>query len=183
MLRYSIVVIAAATLFCGEAEACSIPPPVQDAPFVGETAEAFQQRVEARRAQEEADLQAQLIAFQRQTWEEASSVVIARVVRREEAVPLRNEYGEVYGQSPRAHLRVERWLKGQARGRPSFSVRYAGLTSCGSFGGGDAVDGAVGAEFVVFLSAGRLRESRVINSLALDRVMAPELRDMLTASN
>lgn len=183
MLRYSIVVIAAATLFCGEAEACSILPPVQDAPFVGETAEVFQQRVEARRAQEEADRQARLIAFQRQTWEEASSVVIARVVRREEAVPLRNEYGEVYGQSPRAHLRVERWLKGQARGRPSFSVRYVGLTSCGPFGGGDAVDGAVGAEFVVFLSAGRLRQSRVINSLALDRVMAPELRDMLTASN
>lgn len=183
MLRHSIFLIAAATLFCGEAVACSIRPPVQDVPLVGETAEAFQQRVEARRAQEEVDRQARLIAFQRQTWEEASSVVIARVVRREEAVPLRNDYGEVYGQSPRTHLRVVRWLKGQARGRPSFSVRYAGLTSCGPFGGGDAVDGAVGEEFVVFLSAGRLREGGVINSLAPDRVMASELRGMLTASN
>lgn len=183
MLRQLIVAIAIAALAVGEAVACSIVPPVHDEPLVGETAEAFQQRVEARRAQEEADRQARLIAFQRQAWEEASSVVIARVTRREEAVPLRNRYGEVYYRTPRTHLRVVRWLKGEARGRPSFGVRYAGLTSCGPYGGGDAVNGAVGEEFVVFLSAGRLHESRVTDSFAPDSVVEPGLRELLTRAD
>jgi hypothetical protein len=179
MLRGLIFGLVAAALAVSEAAACSLAPPMMLTPALGETEEAFHQRVAALRAEEEAARLAQVVDYQRQTWDEAAWVVVARVVRREVAVPMRDDRGRVYGNTPRARMRVVRWLKGDGQGRPQFSVRYAGMTSCGPFGGGDAVLGEVGEEFVVFLSAGRLAESRVTESFALDRVTEPNLRALL----
>jgi hypothetical protein len=148
------------------AEACP-PPPPPPPPAAGETIEAYQARLE-----EEA--RAQVSAYQRQWWNEAHSVLLARVVS-VDSIRLRDDWGAAYARSPRVHLRPVRWLKGSGPWR-RFRLNYQGLTDCGPYGGGEAVTGRVGELFVVFVRAGAPAQANVITSLAPDHIVDSELR-------
>lgn len=158
------------------AEACP-PPPPPPPPEAGESNEAYQTRLAALRAAE-AEVNAQrVLQMQQGWWDESQSVLLARVVRRD-SIRLKDNWGEIYGRSPRVLLRPVRWLKGSGSSR-RFRLNYEGLTSCGPYGGGDAVDGEIGEVFVVFVREGRPRQDSVITSLAMDRVRDPRVLALL----
>lgn len=145
----------------------------------GESAEAYQARLSALRAEEAARLQALIVEYQRRWWNESESVLLARVERTDSA-RMYDIYGASIGSFPRAHLRPVRWLKGAGPSR-RFRLTYTGMTSCGPYGGGDAVAGAVGDVFVVFVRSGRPSQRTVIESVALANIRDPQLRERVDA--
>lgn len=171
-MRFAGAVLLLSLAMAGFAYACP-PPPGPPMREVGESEETYNARISALRAEAEAASLARRTAYQRQLWEESASVVLARV-ERTDRVPLRDIYGQVYSQSPRAHLRPVHWLKGSRSSR-RFHVRYTGDASCGPYGGGDAVSGEVGEVFVVFVREGRPSQATIADSLALDNILDSEL--------
>ncbi|HVV32235.1 MAG TPA: hypothetical protein VHC73_03315 [Vitreimonas sp.] len=151
------------------AEACPPPPPTPPPP-PGESIEAYN----ARLAEE---AQARVIGYQRGWWERAQSVLLARIERRD-SISLKDDRGVTYARSPRVLLRPVRWLKGEGPPR-RFYLNYSGLTDCGPYGGGEAVDGEVGDFFVVFVSEGPASQASVVTSLALDSIVDQDLKDRI----
>lgn len=131
----------------------------------------------ALRAEESAAFLASRVEYQQQWWNESQSVLLARV-ERVGSVQLRDDWGEAYDDSPRVFLRPVRWLKGSGSAR-RFRLSYDGMTSCGPYGGGDAVDGEVGEVFVVYVREGQPHQRSVIESLAPENVVDPQVREML----
>lgn len=78
-------------------------------------------------------------------------------------------------------MRPVRWLKGEGSSR-RFLLNYAGLTDCGPYGGGEAVDGRVGDVFVVFVHDGQPSTEGVRFSLSLANIQDDELRARVNAS-
>jgi hypothetical protein len=151
----------------GAANACP-PPPPPPLPIPDESSEAWQARVTA-------EAQNELMNRQRQWWNDSQSVLLARVERRD-TVRLRDAWGDPNFEAPRVLLRPVRWLKGSGPSR-RFRLSYTGMTTCGPYGGGEAVNGAVGEVFIVFVGEGRPRQESVFISLAPTNVVDPELRE------
>lgn len=167
------LVLALALIAPGAARACMpMPPPPQ---MEGETDEAYQLRLEEVRAAQAAEDFAFRARMQREAWENSQSVLIARIERAGAVVPLGD-----HGETPRPTLRPVRWLKGSGPARP-FHVRYTEFTSCAPVGGGDAVRGAVGEEFVVFVRNGRPGVRSIIGSVAVNAIADDQLRARVAA--
>ena len=164
-MRIILATIAVAASITGAANACP-PPPPPPLPIPDESSEAWQARVAA-------EAQASLVALQHQWWDASQSVLLARVERRD-TVRLRDFDPNV--EAPRVLLRPVHWLKGSGPSR-RFRLTYTGMLSCGPYGGGEAVDGAVGEVFIVFVGEGRPRQESVFISLAPANVVDPELRE------
>ncbi|MBP6690609.1 MAG: hypothetical protein KA153_11495 [Hyphomonadaceae bacterium] len=171
MKTWLIALAAAfALLSANSAQACmpSPPPPQEE----GESAEAHAARVaawqanlDAQDAQWRADRQSRL-------WDEADSVFIARIVR---VQPYETRYGE---SSQRVTLRGVRALKGRAYTN-RFTLNYTEPTSCGPLPGFDAITGAVGDTFVIFVKGGRPDQRTVQNTAALTAITDPRIRAAL----
>jgi len=141
-----IAATALAVLATADASACMpMPPPPQNE---GESQEAYAQRVADWQAERDAEDAAWRHQRQVQLWDEADSVVLARIVR------VRPDHNDYFGETQRVTLRPYRTLKGR-RYTNSFTLRYTDATSCGPLPGFDAIRGAVGDEFVIFLRGGR----------------------------
>lgn len=155
------------------ARACMpMPPPPQ---LEGETDAAYQQRLEALRVEAAAADIGRRAEWERQAFETAHAVLIARVERTGQTVRV-----DDYNQSPRPTLRPVRWLKGAGPAR-TFRVRYSEFTSCGPVGGGDAVTGAVGEQFLVFVREGRPHERAIMGTIALANIADDQLRALASA--
>jgi len=167
-------ITAAAALFGANAIACPPPPPgpPQEA---GESDEAYAQRIAAFRAAEEAQHQAWLLARQQRVWDEADAVFVARIER------VGTSHLEYLGETPRVTLRPIRSLKGR-RYASRFTLRYTEMTSCGPLPSFDAIRGAVGDTFVVFVNGGRPRQSTVQQAIAIANITEPRIRDALDAA-
>ena len=168
-MRIVLAPMALAASIVGTANACP-PPPPPPLPIPDESSEAWEARVTA-------EAQAQLVATQRHWWESAQSVLLARVEQRD-TVRRRDPTWDMSFESPRVLLRPVHWLKGSGPSR-RFRLTYTGMSSCGPYGGGEAVDGAVGELFIVFVGEGRPRQESVFISLAPANVVDPELRERL----
>ncbi len=165
---------AAAVLMGANAIACP-PPPPGPPQEVGESDEAYAQRIAAFRAAEEAQHQAWLLARQQRVWDEATSVFVARVER----VGTSNQ--DNLDGSPRVTLRPIRPLKGQ-RYASRFTLGYTEMTSCGPIPSFDAIRGQVGETFVVFVQGGRPRQSTVQQAIAVANITDPRIRAALEAN-
>jgi hypothetical protein len=170
-MRIVLATVAVAASLVGAASACP-PPPPPPLPVPDESMEDWRARVTA-------EAEAQLIDQQRRWWNDAHSVLLARVERRD-TVRFRNEWAGGYDRSPRVTLRPISWLKGEGSSR-RFRLSYSGMTDCGPYGGGEAVGGQVGDVFVVFVGEGRPSQTSVFVSLAMGNVVDPGLRDRIAA--
>lgn len=156
-------------LSANAAQACMpMPPPPQEE---GESGEAYAGRVTAWQAQRDAE-DAQFRA-DRQTrlWDEADSVILARIER---VQPNANDYGS------RVTLRGVRALKGRAYTN-RFTLNYTEGTSCGPLPGFDAITGNVGDTFVIFIRGGRPNQARVRGTAAPNAVTDERIRALLAA--
>lgn len=172
MRTWVITAATALALFSASAaEACMpMPPPPQEE---GESAEAHAARVTAWQAQRDAE-DAQFRA-ERQTrlWDEADSVILARIERVQ-------PYSYAFGDSQRVTLRGIRTLKGRAYTN-RFTLNYTEATSCGPLPGFDAIEGAVGGTFVIFIRGGRPNQARVQGTAAPSAITDERIRALLAA--
>jgi hypothetical protein len=144
MKTWLIALAAAVTLFTANtAQACMpMPPPPQEQ---GESDEAYAARAAAWQAERDAQDAQWRADRQSRLWDEADSVFLARIVR---VQPNANDYGQ------RVTLRGIRPLKGRLYTN-RFTLNYTETTSCGPLPGFDAITGAVGDVYVVFVHGGR----------------------------
>lgn len=151
------------------AEACP-PPPPPPPPVPGESIEAWQARLQA-------EAQAQTAGYQRGWWDQSQSVLLARI-ERIDSVRVRNDWAGTNTRSPRVYLRPVRWLKGSGSAR-RFRLNITGISDCGPYGGGEAVNGHVGDVFLVFVREGQPTQASVITSLAPGNVVDEALKARL----
>ncbi len=166
--------LAAAALMTVPVNACPPPPPPPE-PRAGESEQAYKARLEELAAAERAQLRAAMASRQAALWNESPIIFVGQVER----VRPRKIYFHGPGQS--ALIRPVRWIKGKG-GAGSFWLRYEGESSCGPYGGGDAVDGKVGQRFVIFASRGRLTSSAVIDSIGAARAIDERITTAITSS-
>jgi hypothetical protein len=171
-MRMMAAAILVTLTIAGAAHACP-PPPPPPAQMEGESEFDYVIRLQTLREEEAAASLARRVEFEQQWWNESESVFLARIERAETI-----EFDGYYETVPRVHLRPLRWIKGSGSSR-RFRLSYEGMTSCGPYGGGEAVEGAVGDVFLVFVREGRPRQRSVIHSLALTNVHNPDLRARL----
>ncbi len=171
-MRIVLAVAASIALLVEAASACQPEPPwIPPPPEFGEAQETYDARIAAMRAAQEAEREQAIINEQRQLWEGAESVLLARVVR---TATVNLDFGP----SPRAYLQPLDWLKGRGPSR-TFFVNQEGWTSCGPYGGGHAVGGEVGEIYLVFVREGRPNMRNILTTLALNAVKDPELLERL----
>lgn len=134
--------------------------PARPEPLAGEGPEARRLRLAADDARRLAEDRATQGRRQAALWEASAAIVVGRVER---VRPARVGF---YGPGQSALVRPVRWIKGEGRARSSrrpFWLRHAGETSCGPYGGGDAVDGKPGELFVLFAGRPRLSSKAIID--------------------
>lgn len=166
----------AATLFllsANAAEACMPPPPPP--PEQGETDAAYGARVAAWQAARDAEDTRWRAEHQSRLWDEADSVILARIVR------VRPFETAMFGTSQRVTLRSIRALKGRNYTN-RFTLNYTDGTSCGPLPGFDAITGSVGDTFVIFIRGGRPNQSRVQGTAAPSAVTDDRVRAALNAA-
>lgn len=175
MIMRSLIAAAVAftALVTSVAVACPPPPPgpPQD---VGESDEAYAQRQAEFRAAQEQQHQDWLHARQMRLWDEADSVIIARIER------VRTEDLYYIGEVPRVTLRPVRTIKGR-RYTNRFDLRYTEATSCGPIPAFDAIQGDVGDEFVIFLRGGRPSQRTVQQTSALTAITDTRIIEAIAA--
>lgn len=166
-------VVALAVFATSTAFACPPPPPgpPQD---VGESDEAYAQRQAEFRAAQEQQHQDWLHARQVRLWDEADSVIIARITR------VRTEELYYIGEVPRVTLRPVRTIKGR-RYTNRFDLRYTEATSCGPIPAFDAIQGQVGDEFVIFLRGGRPSQRTVQQTTSTGAITDTRITEAISA--
>ena len=172
MKTWLFALAAAFALLCANtAQACMpMPPPPQEQ---GESDEAYAARAAAWQAQRDAEDALFRHDQQVRVWDAADSVFIARIVR---VRPYHSDYGD----SQRVTLRSVRVLKGR-RYTNSFTLHYTEATSCGPLPAFDAITGAVGDIFVVYVRGGRPRQSTVQQAIAPANITDDRVRALLAA--
>jgi hypothetical protein len=175
MIMRSLIAAAVAftALVTSAAFACPPPPPgpPQEA---GESDEAYAQRQAEFRAAQEQQHRDWLHARQVRLWDEADSVIIARIER------VRTEDLYYIGEVRRVTLRPLRTIKGR-RYTNRFDLRYTEATSCGPIPAFDAIQGQVGDEFVIFLRGGRPSQRTVQQTNALTAITAARIAEAIAA--
>jgi hypothetical protein len=175
MIPRSLIAAAVAFTALVTSAAIACPPPPPGPPQeTGESDEAYAQRIAEFRAAEQAQHQAWLHARQVRMWDEADSVIIARIVR------VREYRMEYLGDVPRVTLRPVRTIKGR-RYTNRFDLRYIEATSCGPIPAFDAIQGQVGDEFVIFLRGGRPSQRTVQQTNALSAVTDARIIEAIAA--
>ncbi|MBL8545364.1 MAG: hypothetical protein JNL81_02815 [Hyphomonadaceae bacterium] len=160
---------AIALLTANTAQACMpMPPPPQEQ---GESDEAYATRAAAWQAQRDAEDAQWRADRQSRLWDEADSVFLARIVR---VQPNANDYGQ------RVTLRSIRGLKGRAYAN-RFTLSYTEATSCGPLPGFDAITGAVGDVYVVFVRGGRPNQRTVQATAAPAAITDERIRVLVNA--
>lgn len=169
-------IIAAAAAFAlltaNTAEACLPPPPPP--PEQGESDEAYAARVAAWQAARNAEDARWRADRQTRLWDEADSVILARIVR------VRPFETAMFGTSQRVTLRGVRALKGRAYTN-RFTLNYTDGTSCGPLPAFDAITGNVGDTFVIFIRGGRPNQSRIQGTAAPNAITDDRIRALLAA--
>lgn len=164
----ALTVFATATAF-----ACP-PPPPPPPQEMGESEEAYGERVVAYHTEQERQHQQWLHDRQVRLWDEADSVIIARVER------IRTVDLYYIGEVPRVTLRPVRTIKGR-RYTNRFDLRYTEATSCGPIPAFDAIQGAVGDEFVIFLRGGRPSQRTVQQTTSTGTITDTRITEALNA--
>lgn len=168
-----VAVLAAALVLVGAntADACMpMPPPPQEQ---GESTEAHAARVTAWQAERDAQDAQWRHDRQQRLWDEADSVFLARIER---VAP----YSYGFGDSQRVTLRGVRALKGRAYTN-RFTLNYTGATSCGPLPAFDAITGAVGDTYVIFVRGGRPSQRTVQGTAAPNAITDERIRVLLAA--
>lgn len=163
---------AFALLAANSAAACMpMPPPPQEQ---DESAEAHHARVLAWQAARDAEDAAWRLQREQENWDQADSVFVARLERIGKA--------DLNGSDvPRVTLRPITQLKG-ARHTSRFRLTYTEETSCGPLPAFDAVRGAVGDEFVVFIRGNRVRQETIYGATALANIADPRIQAAIEAA-
>lgn len=163
--------VALALFSANPAQACMpMPPPPQEE---GESAEAYAARAEAWQAARDAEDAQWRHDRQVRLWDEADAVFYARIER---VQTVRYNYGE----TQRVTLRGFRSFKGRLYTN-RFTLQNTEATSCGALPGFDAINGAVGDVFVVFVSGGRPRQATVQNAIAPANITDERIRVFVAA--
>ncbi|MBY0567249.1 MAG: hypothetical protein K2P70_08060 [Hyphomonadaceae bacterium] len=175
MIMRSLIAAAVAFTALVTSVAVACPPPPPGPPQeVGESDEAYAQRQAEFRAAQEQQHQDWLHARQVRLWDEADSVIIARIER------VRTEDLYYIGEVPRVTLRPLRTIKGR-RYTNRFDLRYIEATSCGPIPAFDAIQGQVGDEFVIFLRGGRPSQRTVQQTNALTAITDARIAEAIAA--
>ncbi|MCW3835924.1 hypothetical protein ACFQ1E_07725 [Sphingomonas canadensis] len=170
---------AAALAVAAPAHACPppAPPPPPPAREIGESDAAYQARyaamLQAQEAERHRAAEAWMLARDSGLWAEARAVVLATVTKGD----LRRKRNGL--EVSAVEMRPVRRLKGKIPpGR--FLVAQEGLTSCGFYGGGDAIGARPGQRFVVFvLPRGERGRADRHDSLGAESARDPRTRAAL----
>jgi hypothetical protein len=160
--------------FCPIIALACPPPPSPPPKEAGEGDQAYQMRMQKRDDDARARFRQQTALRQALLWDFSSVILIARIER---VKPVRLSFGH-QGQSVR--LKPTRWIKGEGK-RLTFWLRYAGETDCGPYGGGDAIEGKIGEEFVVFARAGNLSSVSVEDSVGANNAIDIRIFEALSS--
>ena len=158
-----------ALLGANAAQACMpMPPPPQEQ---GESDDAYAARAAAWQAGRDAEDAQWRADRQSHLWDEADRVFLARIVRVQANA---NEYGQ------RVTLRGIRALKGRAYTN-RFTLNYTETTSCGPLPGFDAITGAVGDIYIVFVRGGRPSQRTVQATATPSAITDERIRVLVNA--
>jgi hypothetical protein len=174
MSKWAGALVSAMTLIAANNAIACPPPPPGPPPEAGESETSHAARVAAWQGEQDAQHAAWVLQLQQRVWDEADSVFVARI-ERVGAVTL-----EHLGETPRVTLRPLRSLKGRRYGS-RFTLRYTLMTSCGPIPSFDALRGAVGDEYVVFVRGGRPRQASVQQAIAPANITDERIRAALAA--
>jgi len=172
--RFLLSTLVAITALTGAYAAACPPPPPGPPQDVGESDEAHAARVAAFQAAQEAQHQAWLHARQVRMWDEANSVIIARIER------VRPDRIDYWGDTQRVTLRPVRTIKGR-RYSNRFDLRYTDATSCGPMPSFDAIQGQVGETFVIFIQGGRPGQRTVQQTVSVTEVTDTRIQAAIDA--
>lgn len=174
IIRSLLSAVVALTVFATSVAIACPPPPPGPPQEAGESDEAYAQRQAEFRAAQEAQHQQWLHDRQVRVWDEADSVIIARITR------VRPDHIDYWGDVPRVRLRAVRTIKGR-RYTNSFDLRYTDATSCGPMPAFDAIQGQVGDEFVIFLRGGRPNQRTVQLTAAMSAITDTRITEAINA--
>lgn len=172
MKSWLFALAAAAALICANtAHACMpMPPPPQEQ---GESDDAYAVRAAAWQAQRDAEDAQWRADRQTRLWDEADSVIYARIER------VRTVYAS-FGETQRVTLRGFRPLKGRMYTN-RFTLQHTETTSCGPLPGFDAITGAVGDVYVVFIRGGRPSQRTVQATATPSAITDERIRVLVNA--
>ncbi len=174
ILRTILSAVVALTVFATSTAFACPPPPPGPPQEAGESDEAYAQRQAEFREAQEQQHRDWLHARQVRLWDEADSVIIARIER------VRTEDLYYIGEVPRVTLRGVRSLKGRAYTN-RFDLRYTEATSCGPIPAFDAIQGQVGDEFVIFLRGGRPSQRTVQQTAGMSAITDTRITEAIRA--
>jgi len=174
IIRSLLSALVALTVFATSTAFACPPPPPPPPQEMGESEEAYGERVVAFHTAQERQHQDWLHARQVRMWDEADSVIIARITR------VRTEELYYIGDVPRVRLRPVRTIKGR-RYTNSFDLRYTEATSCGPIPAFDAIQGQVGDEFVIFLRGGRPSQRTVQQTAGMSAITDTRITEAIRA--
>ena len=174
IIRSLLNAVVALTVFATSTAFACPPPPPPPPQEMGESEEAYGQRVVEFHTAQERQHQDWLHARQVRLWDEADSVIIARVTR------VRTEELYYIGDVPRVTLRPVRTIKGR-RYTNRFDLRYTEATSCGPIPAFDAIQGQVGDEFVIFLRGGRPGQRTVQQTTSTGAITDTRITEAISA--
>jgi hypothetical protein len=174
IIRTLLSAVVALTVFATSTAFACPPPPPGPPQEAGESDEAYAQRQAEFRAGQEAQHQQWLHDRQVRLWDEADSVIIARIER------IRTVDLDYIGEVPRVTLRPVRTIKGR-RYTNRFDLRYTEATSCGPIPAFDAIQGQVGDEFVIFLRGGRPSQRTVQQTTSTGAITDTRITEAISA--
>jgi hypothetical protein len=166
-----IMLMIVAIVAASSATACP-PPPLPPPRLPGETDEAYAGRLEQLQAADRVRYRAGLAEWQAASWQKSSAIFVGRIeAARTVRLPFRTVSGDT---SQKVKVRPVSWLRGKASNQPIW-VRHSGVTTCGPFGGGDAVNGKPGDTFLFLIGPEGHGPHRIIDSIGRDRAEDPRV--------
>lgn len=141
------------------------PPPPMPPYFEGESQADYRARIEREQQKQHAAYLASYAKQQAEHYETADQVFVARITKR----------GLHDGWRKWADLKPVKWIKGKGKKR-SYRVRLAGSTSCGDYGGGDAVLLAEGELLLVMLRPDESKYARAEWNYAFVSLLNTDIR-------
>lgn len=167
--------LAAVLVGTGPALACP-PPPSPPSKLIGETDAAYDARMKVLFESQRVQYRLALFNAQAEAWRQSEVVLVGRVDRvKKVKLPYPTPRGDT---SQEVLVRPISFLKSK-QSRRVFWVRSSGVTTCGPYGGGDAIDGAVGDHFLFFISQTKSGGHRVTDSVGPNRAEEPRVRAAL----
>ncbi len=147
------------------------PPPYILPPNVGETSTDYNIRLAKYHEEEQRKFLENRKIYQGEMWKNNAIVALAVI---DKIKPTNIKY---YGKSNKVRLKILRFAKGSSNIKHVW-VHYTDVTTCGPFGGGDAVDGKLGDVFAIFSSSSNISSRSVTDTIGESSALDENIKSL-----